>query len=409
MLGHVSQRILARFSRVTSTGKFYVPQLDGVRCIAISWVLAVHVAQYVVERAGQTVAASKANPLIYFLDAGRAGVDLFFVISGFVLAIPFARQHMAAGKPVRLGAFYTRRLTRLEPPYIIHLLFTLGMWVLLGAKAFPLPLITKSTYLPDVPSHLLASLIYSHQFIYQAMPFPNIVLWSLEVEVQFYILAPLLALVFAIRDPGLRRTVIVGAMAVFAGIAFYWHDNFMVSHSLLGYLQEFLVGFLLVDLYLTQWQDGSAGRHLWDVVSLLGWAGIVYCDCLGASRFLVLPGVMLMMFVGAFRGPVVRRVLGNAWLATIGGMCCTIYMYHGGIILALGRKTWHWRTGVMWVDVACQVIILWIACLVVCSLLFLAFERPFMRPDWYKRLWARVWPARRRTEVREMAEVEAKR
>jgi peptidoglycan/LPS O-acetylase OafA/YrhL len=402
----LSQRILARFSRVTSSGKWYVPQLDGVRCIAISWVLAVHVAQYVIERAGQTVATSKANPLIYFIDAGRAGVDLFFVISGFVLAIPFARQHLAIGKPVSLKAFFTRRLTRLEPPYIIHLLFTLAMWVVLGAKAFPLPSITQSSYLSAVPSHLVASLFYSHQFIYQAMPFPNIVLWSLEVEVQFYILAPLLALVFAIRDPGLRRAVILGMMAVFAGIAFHWHDNFMVSHSLLGYLQEFLVGFLLVDLYLTRWQDSPARQYVWDVISLLGWVGIVYCDCLGASRFLVLPGAMLMMFAGAFRGAITSRVLGNRWLATLGGMCCTIYMYHGGIILALGHKARHWRTGIMWLDVISQVILLWIACMAICSLLFLAFERPFMRPDWYKRLWARVRPVRRTAESRETAKTE---
>lgn len=400
-----SQQLLAKFSRVTSTGKFYVPQLDGIRCIAITWVLAVHVAQYVVERAGQTVVASRANPLFFFLDAGRAGVDLFFVISGFVLAVPFARYYLASGKPVHLGAYFTRRLTRLEPPYMIHLLITLGMWALWGAKAFPLPLITGSSDLPFVPSHLLASAVYSHQLYYWAMPFPNIVLWSLEIEVQFYVLLPVLALVFAIGRPAVRRAVIVGAIAAFSCIAYYGNDAFLVPHTLIGYLQEFLVGFLLVDFYLTEWQEAAAGGVVWDLVSLAGWGGIVYCNTLWPARFLILPAVMLMAFVGAFRGVIVRRVLGNAWLATIGGMCCTIYMYHGGIILLVGHKTARWHTGVMWLDVATQFVILWIACVVACSLLFLAFERPFMRPDWYKRAWAKVWPARRKVEAEELAKV----
>ena len=50
------------------------------------------------------------------------GVRLFFVLSGLVLALPFARQYLADGKRVVLSSYYMRRLTRLEPPYIVSVL-----------------------------------------------------------------------------------------------------------------------------------------------------------------------------------------------------------------------------------------------------------------------------------------------
>ncbi len=405
MAGSFSDRLLARFSRVTSTGKFYVPQLDGIRCLAISWVVAIHVAMYMAERTGLTLRPDLSHPLIFLFDAGRSAVDMFFVISGFVLAIPFARQYLGQGKPVRLGTYFSRRLTRLEPPYMIHLLITLGAWAAFGTRTFAVAPLLQSSFVHEVPRHLLASLVYCHQFIYQTMPYPNVVLWSLEIEVQFYILAPVLTMVFAIANPTLRRTVIVGGMLGWSLVPYRWDYNFVLTHSLAGYLQEFLAGFLLVDLYLTSWQDGPAGSRTWDALSLVGWVGIILCDWLGSSRFLVLPWSMLLAYVGAFRGVAVRSFLANRWLATIGGMCCTIYMYHGGIIIGLGRKTWHYRTGILWVDMILQSVMLWVLVLMICSVLFLLFERPFMRPDWHKRLWAKVlgreWPAAKPAEARQ--------
>ncbi len=374
------------------------PGLDGIRCLAISWVLAVHVMVYVAEKTGLTLRPGLSHPLIFLFDAGRAGVDMFFVISGFVLAIPFARQHLGEGKRVRLGAYFSRRLTRLEPPYIIHLLITLGAWTVIGGGLVMTPML-QSSFAHEVPRHILASLFYCHQFIYQTMPYPNVLLWSLEIEVQFYILAPLLTMVFAIANPALRRTAIVGGMLGWSLIPFHWNDNFLLTHSLAGYLQEFLAGFLLVDLYLTGWQNAPGGTRTWDVLSLTGWVGIILCDCLGPSRFLALPWAMLLAYVGAFRGVAVRRFLGNRWLATIGGMCCTIYMYHGALILGLGPGTWHLRTGILWVDLICQFVMLWVLCLLICSVLFLLFERPFMKPDWHRQVWATVLRSRRMAEV----------
>jgi peptidoglycan/LPS O-acetylase OafA/YrhL len=56
--------------------------------------------------------------------------------------------------------------------------------------------------------HVLSSLFYSNGFIFAAHPYPNIVLWSLEIEVQFYILAPFLAGIFMIASAWKRRAFI---------------------------------------------------------------------------------------------------------------------------------------------------------------------------------------------------------
>ena len=53
---------------------------------------------------------------------GFRGVELFFVISGFILGLPFAAHYLKGAAPVSLRKYYLRRLTRLEPPYIVALL-----------------------------------------------------------------------------------------------------------------------------------------------------------------------------------------------------------------------------------------------------------------------------------------------
>ena len=53
---------------------------------------------------------------------GRHGVELFFVISGFVLAAPFAKSAIGGGKQVSVKKYFVRRLTRLEIPYLLSLL-----------------------------------------------------------------------------------------------------------------------------------------------------------------------------------------------------------------------------------------------------------------------------------------------
>ena len=174
--------------------------------------------------------------------SGRFGVELFFVLSGFILALPFARRTFADLPPPDLRAYYFRRVTRLEPPYLVSLILCFLLLVRRSGEAW--------THVPN----LLASMLYGHSLVYGQGSIINPVTWSLEVEIQFYLLVPLLVRVFDVRTVPVRRVVMIGAMLGFALFSQWFvvtSDLPRLRNTLLNYIQYFLGGFLLADCYLT--------------------------------------------------------------------------------------------------------------------------------------------------------------
>jgi peptidoglycan/LPS O-acetylase OafA/YrhL len=397
------ERILSRFSRITSSGRF-VPEIDGLRFVAIASVAAYHLNQAAVAaavRAGMVVRETWGeNPLSVFLGHGDIGVPLFFVISGFILGLPFAQQRLQGGKPVNLGKYFLRRVTRLEPPYFIQLA-VVTVAFLAGLHFHFFNFVGNSglgaTTGTELAEHVAASALYVHGLVYHQVPLVNSVLWSLEIEIQFYLLAPLLAMVFLLKNRSLRRTVIA-AVIVAASINADHCAKLglrMVHLSIIGQLQFFLTGFLLVDLFLEQGWSREPKRSLkWDVLSLLGWAAVWPYDW--PYWGVVLPWAMLVAYIGAFRGVVANRIFSNLWLATIGGMCYTIYMYHhyvlyaGQVLLLRVFGTHLLGTPPFWVSLVILLAVLLPLTLLVSAPLFAWFERPFMARDWHQKVWQAI-------------------
>jgi peptidoglycan/LPS O-acetylase OafA/YrhL len=142
---------------------------------------------------------------------------LFFIISGFILSLPFAKWRLKGAKEVNLGKYFLRRVTRLEPPYLI----ALAIYFL--AHLFVVRQYELSTLFP----HFFASVFYSHTIIYHSFPLVLPVAWSLEVEVQFYILAPLFCLLFLLKNTLARRIIF---LVIIIASALYWFDVWKVSH-----------------------------------------------------------------------------------------------------------------------------------------------------------------------------------
>lgn len=316
--------LLAHLSRRTSSGRF-IPEVDGLRFVAIAAVVLYHIAGFTESGAG------RAGGVFDAAHSGRYGVQLFFMISGFILALPFAVYRLAGGPRPALGAYFVRRLTRLEPPYVIAMLGCFAALVVLGRGTTG-----------DLWPHLLASLVYQHNLLYGTFSTINPVAWSLEIEVQFYCLAPVLAWLFAIRHPVHRRSAIVALAFVFAAASPLWTGR--MSLTLVASLHFFLVGFLAADLYATGWPD-------------------------------------------ALRSRAVSRVLGNRWIATIGGMCYSIYLLHHPIVSFIGHRTLPLG------GLAVQVGLIVPVVLGVSTLYFVAIERPCMDRHWPQRLgawWLRI-------------------
>jgi peptidoglycan/LPS O-acetylase OafA/YrhL len=136
-----------RLRRRTTTGN-WIPEIDGLRCIALVAVLLFHM-QGEIQRHQSFVVQERYRLLHHMLDAGHRGVALFFTISGYILGRPFAAHYLQGKQRPSLKKYYLRRITRLEPPYILNLLIAAGALFLLDhiSWRFLVP-------------HLLANILY---------------------------------------------------------------------------------------------------------------------------------------------------------------------------------------------------------------------------------------------------------
>ena len=153
--------------------------------------------------------------LIYhaaWIDGGYIGVDIFYVISGFLITGLLVKE-LDATKVLSLTSFYARRIKRLLPAsFLVVLVTAVAGYILLPAsmrQVFGRDIIAASTY--------VSNLLFAHwQNDYQNLnstPSPFLHFWSLAVEEQFYLLWPLMILLlFRI---GRRRAVFIGVVVTF--------------------------------------------------------------------------------------------------------------------------------------------------------------------------------------------------
>jgi peptidoglycan/LPS O-acetylase OafA/YrhL len=358
------------FRRIT-TQKRFIPQIDGLRFVAISSVVLFHL------YASLSHGGAVPNPTFDPVNVGRLskrGVELFFAISGFILGVPFASSYLLGAAKVDLKQYFLRRLTRLEPPYILSLLIWAGLLFALGRQ-------TGAEILP----HLLASMAYLHNLIYNADSTINLVAWSLEVEVQFYVLVPLLAGLFAIDSPRLRRGAIAVLMLASSLVgARLLHTR--LQASIAYYLPFFLAGFLLCDLYVARQAWKVSWR--WDVLALCGWP-LVWLMSPGWSHVL-LPFLIVVLYLAAFRGRLCSLIFCHPTITDIGGMCYSLYLFHFLVISAVGRASKPLHIGQnFWLYYLFQGTLVLPCVLAFCGLFFLLVEQPCMDRHWPRKLWER--------------------
>jgi peptidoglycan/LPS O-acetylase OafA/YrhL len=394
---------LARFSRVTSGGKF-IPSIDGLRFIAIATVVLHHlntqVLRVVVPRAQGLPATDNGGEhqpdalLSSICGRGGVGVMIFFAVSGFILGLPFAKHYLCQSRPVQLKEYFLRRITRLEPPFVIAVIVMFATMLLYRPSG---------TSMPEF-GNLIATLAYLHYPIYGELSPVLGVSWTLEIEVQFYILAPCLSMLFCINRPLYRRGLIILLIIGFAALKATMDpllDAFHLALTVVGYIHCFLIGFLFADLFaLGRMEKCVSDRSgfLADVGSMIGIVALLMPLNVSepARMALYLIGCPLLL-LGSFRGRLLPKLLSNPWVFTIGGMCYTIYLIHYPIIYAWIRLVGIRFTtpSIPWIDA--NLVIQLASCLpilaIASALYFLAIERPCMRKDWPQR--AIVWIGRK--------------
>jgi peptidoglycan/LPS O-acetylase OafA/YrhL len=369
-----------RLRRRTVSEK-YIPGIDGLRFAAILAVVCLHILvqehAWVLAQGASASASRLSQILVHMVSNGQRGVPIFFAISGFILALPFARHRFHNERPISLSFYFLRRVTRLEPPYLLTLLLRLPLLLLAfpGHEAF-------------YARHFAASALYVHNLVYAAPSVINIPAWSLEIEIQFYCLVPLLACYFALHRPLQRRLLLLAIMAALGIAQVTWlATSPRATLSILYWLQYFLAGFLVADLYLTDWSHIPAG-WLWELLTLPMWAYMF----LSEDRWFhaVMPFLVIAVFLAAFKGPLQRRFFANVYISLIGGMCYSLYLIHSlaltGLERLLLRLPFNPPAAAVW-------FLGFAAVLLAGTAFYLLIERPCMDPNWPRRLWRRLFPA----------------
>jgi peptidoglycan/LPS O-acetylase OafA/YrhL len=147
-------------------------------------------------------------PFSVFAESGYLGVELFFLISGFCLFFPYARHVLDGGPAQSVKTFAYRRFIKIVPSYVLALIATLLV---------ALPHFARIQYLaPAAFTHLL----FLNNWYNDPLGGTNAVFWSLGVEVQFYLIFPLLAILF-MRGPlptlAAMVAIAIGYRYAFAG------------------------------------------------------------------------------------------------------------------------------------------------------------------------------------------------
>lgn len=355
-------------TRVTST-KQYLPYIDGIRALCVFMVLIFHFSDYYKDRVYPSLIEDTGDLNLMFTSAGYSAVMLFFCISGFILGLPFIKQHAYNGRKVVIKQFLLRRLTRIEPPYLIAvtLFFILSLYA--GTKG------SFSELLP----HYLYSMTYTSNF-FSGSYFPVLsdVLWSLEIEVQFYLLAPLFALMFKLNKY-VRRTFLI--------LILFFYTDFIRSHidpfgfrSLIKYIEYFLAGFLAADLYL-EYKDKLKPSIIFDIISIY----ITLSFLIDIPTFPRAVNVFLVVFCGAF-STFWKQFLSWKWMCIVGCMCYSFYIIHQRLLyLVLGDfRNFDLIADNVYIDFTVRLLIYIIPLSIATMIYFIFVERPTMKRDWWK-------------------------
>lgn len=378
-------RLLGHFQRKTASNNF-IPEIDGLRFLAIITVLLYHLNTVFSKEVGlglsnalMAMGGSKSEfSLAWWWVRLDLGVKVFFAISGFVLALPFLKYYLGiSDKKVQLKPYFIRRLTRLEPPFIITLVFFYLVHVLfLNEDAL--------VFL----KHLGAGLVYGHVFIFGTANPINPVTWSLETEAQFYIIIPLVMwFVFKRRNLAISILLLLGLIV---GSILFRNEFVFSAHwgrSIFAYFVNFAMGIFVCWAYLKFSNWFKVRLWFYDIVGLIATFGLFYFykpqHYVGNQIFFNFSIALVM--ITAFKGHIFNWFYTRPLVYIIGGMCYSIYLIHYAFLhLSVKWTKFLWIDGLSYVgNLGIQVLVGVPLVLFVSAIFFRYFERPFMDKDWW--------------------------
>ena len=300
--------------------------LTGLRGVAALWVFAFHFEKVLL------------LPFLFPGNYGRLGVELFFVLSGYVLC----QRYLSAGRgPFLYRPFVARRFARLYPAY-------LATHALMGAVfAWALAMGAPDGYGSHLsPWGAVANLLMIQAWGTVPVLAWNAVAWSVSAEwVAYLALFPFV--VWAMGRPQ-ARWILLGAFLATAAILLAYALDLCNGYLIfdrtggLRVLPTFLLGALV-----WTWRGELQGLAA-DLVALAAFAVIAWSLHSGKPvDVLLLPFFGAVVLGVAGQGPLLGRLLGHPWAVGLGRISYSFYLTHMAVLIFWGavRFLTHWRMG----------------------------------------------------------------
>jgi peptidoglycan/LPS O-acetylase OafA/YrhL len=337
----------------------YRPALDGVRAIAILMVLLVHTGAFLIP-----------GPDDHVLPGGALGVDLFFVLSGFLITSLLLERR---GERHPIASFYLRRALRLLPAVVVLLVGTAVIALAEGEPARTVANTFAAVLTYTTNWALLAGVSIERHLTH---------LWSLAIEEQFYAVWPLVLLGVLATARG--RTQLLWLTLGLALASAVWRAALWESGH--GWERLYLrtdvrADSLLIGAALAQlpWRRVAAVSTRWRTVA--GGAALVAllaaAETLKASSaVLYLGGYSVVAILAAVLiaavlpgGGALATTLGAAPAVAVGRLSYSLYLWHFPIFIVVGEHTGGWAT-------APRVVVAWALTFAVAAASYRLVERP---------------------------------
>ena len=370
----------------------YVDVCDGIRVMAIGVVAWFHIWQQ-----------SWLWPILHIGDhqinfdpivrAGYLGVDIMILISGFCLYLPWAKLKPNEPAPNAM-AFYKRRAARILPSYYLSVLVLFALALIEGAYGGNTQRLAR-----DLFSHLTLTHVFFYDTYYAT--FLNAGLWTIAIEVHFYLLFPWIARLFR-RSPFVTAFGMIAIALVFRRwVQMNISDVGVYFNQLIAYLDVFAIGMLAAEIHVkcAHYERSTAWRLVSDALAILSIWGLVrlfrgQASCSGTEAirlgqmerrlWIALLGAGFLL--GAANGGyLLRKLLGNPFTHYFASISMQFYIWHQVLavrILNAGLISSVYADPNYMGDIVWQrryTLTCWLIALAVASLLTYGFERPIAK------------------------------
>jgi peptidoglycan/LPS O-acetylase OafA/YrhL len=362
---------VAELPTSTLKGTIYRPELDILRFFAFLLVFMTHTeAQSADHLGGHGVPVVIARALASFAIGGRMGVDLFFMLSAYLITDLLLREKAIFGQ-LNVPAFYVRRALRIWPLYF---------GFIAAVKLFPALEIPNSTF---SKVNLIAFLLFvgNWSFVFLGSVYSVLgPLWSVSIEEQFYLVWP--PIVSRLSRNGI---LIASAVMIFIAngdraieIVLYGHSLGKMWENTFVHMDLFAVGIAIAVLL-----DGAAPQFKW-IYRVLMFAGGLLCFAVrGGAMFDAATGQGLLalfsyptvvigcaLFLLAFLGAPIR----SRTLEYLGKISYGLYVYHTAAVEFIYRS--YPGHGV--IHEILRIVLCLLATIAISAISYAILEKPFL-------------------------------